>query len=138
MKRLSPDNIFSLFDKLDEEILKEEGQEELLKEDYVLLGLAIKGIENYVYLNEIYSNRYGEKYNAIAEGIKNKYFSKMYSYIDEIQLNKLEDFLGAVESLGSGTVVVALEELSLYFVGREEYEKCAKIKKLTDLVKSFF
>lgn len=138
MKRLVPENVFSLFDKLDEEVLKEEGQEELMKEDYMLLGLAIKGIENYVYLDEIYSNKYGEKYKSLAQGIKNKYFNRMYSYIDEIKLNKFEDLLGAVESIGAGGVVVALEELSLYFIEREEYEKCAKIKTIVDIVKNFF
>ena len=136
MKKIDPKNIFSLFEASDEEILRNEGHEELLKDDGVLLGMVVNGIENYAFLNEIYTSKYGNHYLDHADRIQYRYFDKMYSYLAEIKFNKLEPLLGIVDFLGEGTIFVSLEELLEFFVDYEEYEKCAKIKHSMEILES--
>lgn len=135
MKKEISDKIFNLFEKMDEEVLLEEGSSDLLNEDSVLLGIVVKGVENYNYIDEIYLNRYGDKYAKLAEGIKYRYFDKLFSYLDKIKLNKLEVLLDLIELIGLNIVCRSLEELIQFFQLLEEYEKCAKIKKVKDILK---
>lgn len=136
MKKIDPKNIFSLFEASDEEILKKEGQEELLKDDGVLLGMVVNGIENYAFLDEIYTTKYGDYYLDHADRIQYRYFDKLYNYLAEIKFIKLEPLLGVVDFMGEGTIFVSLEELLEFFVEYEEYEKCAKIKHSIEVLES--
>lgn len=137
MKKLTSDKIFSLFEKMDEEVLTQEGFEDLLNEDSTLLGMVVKGVENYSFIHEIYLNRYGERYEELAEGVKLQYFDKLFSYLQKLKLNKLEVLLDLIEVIGEGTIYRSLQDLSTHFQDLEEYEKCAKIKKIVDILKYF-
>ena len=47
MQPVDPHKLFSLFEKGDEEVYKEHGVEEALKNPYVLMGMVLEGMENY-------------------------------------------------------------------------------------------
>jgi len=136
MKKLDPKNVFSLFEASDEEIFKQEGQAELLKDDGVLLGMAVNGIENYAFLDEIYTAKYGDAYLDHADRIQYRYFCKLFNYLERIKFSKLEPLINLVDVMGEGSIFYSLEELLEYFVEEEEYEKCAHIKHCMDVIES--
>jgi len=136
MKKLDPKNVFSLFEASDEEIFKQEGQAELLKDDGVLLGMAVNGMENYAFLDEIYTAKYGDAYLDHADRIQYRYFCKLFNYLERIKFSKLEPLMNLVDVMGEGSIFYSLEELLEYFVEEEEYEKCARIKHCMDVIES--
>ena len=62
----------------------------------------------------------------------------MFKYLVRINLKKLEPFFDTVGDLGYGTVENSLKEYRNHFVLLEEYEKCAKIQKVLDVVQNLY
>jgi len=54
MNKLDPHTLFSLFEQGDEEVYKEHGVEDTLKNPYVLLNMVSRGMENYAVMDMIY------------------------------------------------------------------------------------
>jgi hypothetical protein len=55
MNKIDPNTLFAIFEQGDEKIYKEHGQEEVLKNPYVLLGMVTRGVENYGLMDIMYS-----------------------------------------------------------------------------------
>jgi hypothetical protein len=134
MKKIDPHTLFSLFEAGDEEVYKENGIENTLENPYVLMGMVVKGVENFFVLDTIYTKNHKEKYEKIKDVTKYKYFNKLYSYLQRISSKKFEAKYIIGESFDSGTVNSALHTLLYYFEGIEQYEKCAVIKRYIDLL----
>ena len=134
MKRMDPHSLFSLFEVGDEEVYKENGVESALNNPYVLMGMVVKGVENFVVLDQIYTKNHKEKYEKVKDRTKYKYFNKLYSYLERIDSKKFETKYIIGESFDSGTVNSALHTLLYYYEGLEQYEKCAVIKRYIDLL----
>jgi len=104
MKDINVDIIFEVFNQGDEIIYRNAGLEHVMDEDVILLNTAVRGIENYWKLDEIFSNKQGERYEDIRMQVKIKYFNKMYGYLKKVGMRKLEPFFDTVGDLGYGTV----------------------------------
>ena len=52
MQPLNPHTLFSIFEKGDEEVYKENGIESTLNNPYVLMGMVVKGVENFIVLDQ--------------------------------------------------------------------------------------
>ena len=131
---MDPHSLFSLFEVGDEEVYKENGVESALNNPYVLMGMVVKGVENFVVLDQIYTKNHKEKYEKVKDRTKYKYFNKLYSYLERIDSKKFETKYIIGESFDSGTVNSALHTLLYYYEGLEQYEKCAVIKRYIDLL----
>ena len=138
MKDINVDTIFEVFNQGDEIIYRNAGLEHVMDEDVILLNTAIRGIENYWKLDEIFSNKQGERYEDIRMQVKVKYFNKMYGYLKKVGMRKLEPFFDTVGDLGYGTVENSLKEYLDHFIEVEEYEKCVIIHKLLNVVRKLY
>ena len=96
MQKLDPHTLFSIFEKGDEEIYRDNKVEGLLNNPFVLVGMVVNGIENYYYIDEIYANKDPERYAMVREKVKYKYFTKIYimRYMKLIKL--IQNFLVAI------------------------------------------
>jgi len=134
MQPIDPHTLFSIFEQGDEQVYEENGVQGALNNPYVLMGMVLKGLENYSIMDMMYKKRYPEQYNEVRDTIKYKYYSKLYKYLSRIQLDKLEDIYKIGESYNSESVFISLEGLKMFFQDIEQYEKCAVIKNYQDLL----
>jgi len=138
MKKISSENIFKLFEIDDVEVYEPERLKDLMSDDHYLLNMCVRGIENFWVMDKISKAKHGESYNKYHYKIKTKYFLKMFNYLNKVNLNRIEPFFDTVQELGYGTVENSLKELMDLFIELEYYEKCAKIKRILDLLRRLF
>tara|TARA_E500000318_G_scaffold111992_2_gene133193 strand:+ start:6003 stop:6419 length:417 start_codon:yes stop_codon:yes gene_type:complete len=134
MKKIKPNTLFSLFEVGDEEVYEEHGEQSVLDNPYVLLGMVSKGFENWILMDMLYERKYPQRYSSVKRSIKKNYFNKLYGYIEKLDLNSLDTYkIG--DSYELSQTVYALNFLLYYFEQKEIYENCAVIKNLTDRLK---
>ena len=131
---MDPNTLFSIFEQGDEQVYKENGVEGTLNNPYVLMGMVLKGLENYDIMDMMYTKRYPEQYKQVKSTIKYKYYSNLFKYLTRIKLDKLGDMYKIGESFASDRVFISLESLKYYFESIEYYEKCATIKEYQELL----
>ena len=136
MNKLNPHTLFSIFEKGDEEVCKENQMEGLLDNPYVLIGMVVSGVENYYFIDEIYSNKDPKRYAKVKNNIKYKYFTKVFKYLTRLSLDELDTKYGIGTDYELDRSINALNDLLFYFEDIEEYEKCALIFQYTDLLYS--
>ena len=136
MHKLDPHTLFSIFEKGDEEIYRENKMEGLLNNPYVLIGMVVNGVENYYYIDEIYTNKEPKRYARVKDSIKYKYFNKVYNYLARLSLDNIQEKYGIGTDYELDRSINALNELLFYYEEIEEYEKCALIFQYTDLLYS--
>ena len=135
MNGIDPHSLFSIFEQGDEEVYKEHGVEDTLKNPYVLMGMVLKGIENYYMMDIMYSRQYPEHYKNVKASVKFKYFNKLYSYLKRIDSTKFETIYKIGESFEKDEALGGMDVLRFYFEELEHYEKCAVIKRFQDLLR---
>ena len=91
MHKLDPHTLFSIFEKGDEEVYRENKMEGVLNNPYVLIGMVVNGVENYYYIDEIYTNKEPERYARVKDSIKYKYFNKVYNYLARLSLDNIHE-----------------------------------------------
>lgn len=134
MQHIDPNTLFSIFEQGDEAIYKEHKEEQHLDNPYVLMGMVMRGIENYHLMDMMYLKKYPKEYTIIRKVTKYKYISKLYNYllnIDSVEFNT-EHSIG--DSFDIKEVLGALDYLRKYYEEIEHYEKCAVIKRYIDLL----
>ena len=134
MQPIDPHTLFSIFEQGDEEIYKEHGMEDALKNPYVLMGMVLRGVENYYMMDMMYTRQYPQEYKRVRGQVKYKYFCKLFLYLKRIDSSKFETFYRIGESFEKESVFLSLNQLLEYFEVIEEYEKCAVIKRFQDLL----
>lgn len=135
MQQLDPHTLFSIFEQGDETVYKEHGMEDVLSNPYVLIGMVVRGLENYSIMDMMYMRSYPEQYKAVRETVKLKYYTNLYNYLTRIKLDSFEARYTIGETYDSQDVLFGLDTLLYYFEDREMYEKCAVVKKYMDLVR---
>lgn len=134
MKPLDKHNLFSIFQAGDEEVYREHNLEDTLKNPYVLMGMVLRGLQNYELMDMMYTRSYPKEYAEIAKKIQHKYFTTLYTYLTRIDSTKFETVYTIGESFHKQDVLIGLTDLLDFFVEVEEYEKCAVIKRYIDLL----
>ena len=134
MNKLDPHTLFSIFEQGDEEIYIEHGQQDVLKNPFVLMGMVLRGLENYRLMALIYHRKYPEMFERQEGHIKHKYYNKLYGYLNRIDIRQLEIAYHVGESYSRDEISLALDELTNFFIKVEEYEKCAKIVQYKELL----
>lgn len=135
MQPIDPHTLFSIFEQGDEEVYKEHGVEEVLDNPYVLIGMVIRGLQNYELMDMMYMRSYPEQYKNVRDTVRLKYYNGLFKYLTRIDPNKFESIYAIGESYDSQDVLFGLETLLYYYEDLEKYEKCATIKKYMDLVR---
>ena len=127
MHKLDPHTLFNIFEQGDEEVYKEHGQEDVLKNPFVLMQMVMRGLENYQLMSMMYYRNYPKEFKKVESIIKKKYYINLYGYLLRINLKSIETILTIGDSYEKKQVGEALDTLLSYFENIEEYEKCAKI-----------
>lgn len=116
--------------------LSEQLLDELINDDLVKVKSAVIAVQHFMTLANIYSVRYPDTFDAQLPALKSKSYNKIYTLIENVNIDTLSerDF-----SLYSDEVLVvehSLDSLLMFFESIEEYHKCAKIKKISDILKT--
>lgn len=135
MQPIDPNTLFSIFEQGDEAVYKEHGMEDVLSNPYVLIGMVIKGLENYQVMDLMYQRSYPEQYKEVRDKVKLKYYNGLYAYLTRIDIGTFDAKYTIGEAYDSQDVLFGLDTMLLYFENLEHYEKCAVIKKYMDLVR---
>ena len=135
MQPLNPHTLFSIFEKGDEEIYEEHNMTELLDNPYVLMGMVLRGVDNYHTMDLMHLKHFGEQYKEVRLKVRNQFYNKLFKYLDRIDITKLDSRYTITEEFNSDDIFSGLNVLLVYFEKREEYEKCATIKRYQDLLK---
>lgn len=135
MQPIDPHTLFSIFERGDEEIYKEHGVKDVLENPYVLIGMVVRGLENYQIMDMMYLRSYPEQYQSVRDSVKFKYYTNLYRYLTRIDVNKFETRYTIGEDYDSQDVLYRLDDLLYFFQDLEMYEKCATIKKYMDLIR---
>ena len=85
MNKLDPHTLFSIFEQGDEEIYKEHNVLGVLDNPYVLIGMVVTGVENFTLIDGMYLLKYEEKYAKVRDGIKYKYYVKLFGYLQRLE-----------------------------------------------------
>lgn len=134
MKQIDKDTLFSIFEQGDEEVYIEHGVKNVLDNPFVLMGMILRGLENFELMDMMYKRNYPEEYEKVKNLIKYKYYSKLYNYLTKIDSRCFKDEYTIGEAFDSENVYVALDTLRVYYEGIEEYEKCSVIKNFRELL----
>lgn len=135
MQQLDPHTLFSIFEQGDESIYREHGIDDVLNNPYVLIGMVVRGLENYSIMDMMYMRSYPEQYKEVRDIVKFKYYNNLYRYLTRINLDSFEVRYTVGEAYDSQDVIFGLDTMLYYYEERELYEKCAVIKKYIDLVR---
>ena len=131
---MDPHTLFSIFEQGDEEVYEEHNMKELLENPFVLMGMVVRGVQNYHLMDILNLKHWGEKYEEVRFKVKYKYFNKLYGYLQRVDRTKFESKYTIGESFDKGEVMNSLSTLMGFFETFEEYEKCAVIKKYSDFL----
>tara|TARA_E500000318_G_C3561172_1_gene213489 strand:- start:132 stop:551 length:420 start_codon:yes stop_codon:yes gene_type:complete len=131
---MDPNTLFKIFEQGDEQIYKEYGQQDVLENPYVLMGTVLRGIENWILMDEMYSRRYPEQYKEVRNKVRWKYNIRLFSYLERINLDDSKGIYKIGENFPKKGIANGLNHLIRYFERYEEYEKCGVIKKYLDKI----
>ncbi len=134
MHKLDPYTLFSIFEQGDEEIYKENNVEDVLKNPYVLIGMVVTGVENYHYINKMYSLKHPEHYKRVKGKIKYKYYNKLYNYLNRVSPLQLDIVYKIGDDFEIDRSLKSIYDLLFYFQDIEDYNKCKIIKEYADLL----
>ena len=134
MQPLDKHNLFSIFEQGDEEVYIEHGVEEILQNPYVLLGMVVRGLENFQLMDLMYKRNFPKEYDSIQKSLKYKYYCKLFQYLERIDSSNFDSKHSIGESFDVDSVNFGLNTLRMYFENIEEYEKCIVVKKYLDLL----
>ena len=134
MHKLDPHTLFSIFEKGDEEVYRENDVEDLLDNPYVLIGMVVTGVENFYMIDKMYTLKHEEEYGRVRDKIKLKYFTKLCGYLDRVTPLEMEVAYSIGADYELDRALDSMNELLFFFEDIEMYEKCVKIKEYTDLL----
>ena len=134
MQKLDPNSLFSIFEQGDEQVYQEHNLQSLLQDPYVVVGTVVTGVENFYLIDKIYSLRFKQDYQNIREGIRLKYYNKLYNYLLEISSMDSHLLSNIATDFDIDRSIHSLTDMLYFFQDIEHYEKCAVIKKFTDLL----
>lgn len=134
MQKLNPHTLFSIFEKGDEEVYRENDVEDLLDNPYVLIGMVVTGVENFYMIDQMYMVKHEKDYGRVRDKIKLKYFTKLCRYLDRVTPLEMQVTYSIGADYELDRAINAMNDILVFFEGIEYYEECAKIKEYTDLL----
>ena len=138
---IDKDKIFQLFvdgKEITDEATKNEVRE-FMNGPYTKIGMFVKLIKNhYVFHKKLekFLKKEEPSYNieSTKEASEFTVYSRAWYYIKDIDIDK-EDCINAIINFDTKLFYGVLESAILYFQRMEEYEKCAHLFKIQQIVK---
>jgi hypothetical protein len=138
MNKLDPNKLFNIFNATDESVYEEHNIQHLLQNPYVLMGMVVRGLENYSIIDGMYMMRYKEQYESVREVVKEQFYDRLYNYLLRIDYHNFENTHNISHDYDKTGIHYALNHLLLYYQEKEYYERCALLKNFEDLLRSTF
>ena len=129
MRKIDKNTLFSIFEAVNEEVYQENEVYNSLHNTYVLLGMVVRGVENYSIMEQMYENRYKESFATVRDSIKVKYFTGLIKYLERIDLSQSDTLYELKDLFGEQSIEYAVTEMVDFFEGVEMYENCALLMK---------
>ena len=86
MKPIDPNQLFNLFEVGDEEVYEENGVKDVLQNPYVLMGMVVRGVENYNILDKFLDNlNNGQKVHKRATLYENINLNQIYKLFKDFR-----------------------------------------------------
>lgn len=136
MKKLDPKDLFKVFEMTDEEIVSERDPQavwDFRHHPYILMGMVIKGLENFDIISELYTRREGDEYEEIKDDVQYTYYTSLYKYLYRFNYQSLE-FIESALKHDYHDITYALIHLRTFFESKEEFEKCARIRDIFEAI----
>lgn len=124
MKKLNNKQLFDIFSQGDEQVYADNGVQEIFDTPFTLLGTVVRGVENYLTIDMIYTYKLAHEYTSVSEPIKLKYFNTLVNYLDRIDITQSDTLIQAIDELGYDQVHQALTTLLTFYESNELYEQC--------------
>ena len=86
MNKLDPHTLFSIFEQGDEQVYKEHNVLGVLDNPYVLIGMAVTGVENFALIDQMYLLRYAEDYAKVPNSRSSVYGINLLDCSEVIRL----------------------------------------------------
>ena len=134
MQPLDKNTLFSIFEAGDEEVYKENNVSELLDNPYVLIGMVVRGVQNWHIMDIMYKRSHLNEYSKVRRKVMYKYFVKICGYLERLDINNFKTLYTIGDSYDIKEVKESFDQLLKYFEGIEYYEKCAIVKSYLDLL----
>jgi len=134
MQPLDKDKLFSIFEAGDEEVYQENNVSELLDNPYVLIGMVVRGVQNWHIMDIMYKRSHPKEYSRVRRKVMYKYFVKIYGYLERLDINNFKTLYTIGDSYDIKEVKESFDQLLKYFEDIEYYEKCAIVKSYLDLL----
>ena len=134
MKELSTNKLFDIFSITDEEVYEEHHQGDVMRNPFVLMGMVLRGLENWVMLDMMYTKKYPKQYSSVRNKIRNKYNDRLMGYLDRIDWKKYETIHSIGESYDRREIENGMNHLIKYYEKLEDYEKCAILVEYLNLL----
>jgi len=129
MKDIDSGKILEIFNNTASGVDHDESLQDVHSHGYIILGMVIRGVENYYILNQLMSKRYGEDFKKVEENVKRIYFTRLYKYLENFNLKDSLHLSQALEHSPSG-IAYGLDNLIEVFEFYQEYEKCARVLEI--------
>ena len=136
MQHLDKNSLFSIFEAGDEAVYEEHNVTHVLDNPYVLMGMVLRGLENWELLSIMYTRTYKEQFLSQEPRIKRLYFNKLCGYLERIGDRDFDTVYDIGDTYESGATIDGLYTLLKYFTDTEQYEKCVVVNKYYDLMSS--
>lgn len=133
MKKLDSKSLFNIFDAGDEEVYEQHGVYGILDNSFVLLGMVIRGVDNFYLIDQMYANKYKNEYTDMRESLKLTYFTKLMKYLVRIDNIPLDTVSMLEDEFGIQAIRYSLNEMVQTFEQDEQYELCSIILKYLHL-----
>ena len=134
MQPLDKNTLFSIFEAGDEEVYEENNVSGLLDNPYVLIGMVVRGVQNYHLMDVMYKRSYPQDYAKVRQKIKLNYFLRIAGYLQRLDVKSFSTVYTIGDSFDVQEVQEAFEHLITYFEQIEYYEQCALVKSYLDLL----
>lgn len=134
MQPLDKNTLFSIFEAGDEEVYRENNVDNLLENPYVLMGMVVRGVENWYLMDLMYKRSHPKEYSRVRPTIRLKYYNKLLGYLKRLDPNKFETVYTIGDSFDSREVEDRLTDMIQFYESIEQYEKCAIVKSYIDLL----
>lgn len=134
MQPLDKNTLFSIFEAGDEEVYKENNVSELLDNPYVLIGMVVRGVQNWHIMDIMYKRSHPKEYSRVRRKVMYKYFVKVCGYLERLDINNFKTLYTIGDSYDIKEVKESFDQLLKYFEDIEYYEKCAIVKSYLDLL----
>jgi len=96
--------------------------------------MVTRGLENYDLMRILYLRNYKEQFERVEHSIKDKYYNKLYGYLQRIDIDSADGVYAIGDSYERNSAQRALQTLLDHYEDKEQYERCSIVVKYIQML----